>query len=137
MATSPKQTSKKTAGPAIPWGVLETFIHETDAHLHQLSRKAAKATDETSLAVYFALSDLDVKWAKAQVKLMKQVDKLKLIDQKAHTATDTARVRAHLARAEAVDAVDAMLERLKRIERSLHAFKVKAERGPRRILTRS
>ncbi len=137
MPSSPIRPAKRTGAPAIPWGVLETFIHDTDARLHQLSSKAAKATDETSLAVYFALRDLDVKWSKTQGKLLKQLDKLKALDQKAHTATDTARVRAHLARAEALDSVEAMLGRLKRIERRLHDFKVKAERGSRKALKRS
>lgn len=136
MPASPKTTAKSRSGSAIPWGVLETFIHDTDARLHDLSNRAARATDESSLAVYFALRDLDDKWLKAQGKLLSQLAKLKAFEQSAHTATDTARVRAHLARAEALDSVESMLGRLKRIERRLHDFKVKAESDSRRVMKR-
>lgn len=130
MPSIQKSSRASNGGPIVPWGVVEAFIHETDAKLHELSAKAARATDETSLSVYFALRELDDKWCKAQDALLKELEKLKAVEQKVRTATDSAKVQAHLARADAVDAVEAMLGRVRRIERRLRDFKVRATKAP-------
>lgn len=128
----PKPSAKKPPasrgrGPRVPWGVVETFIHEADASLHELTAKASRAANESSLAFYFELMELERKWSGLEDKLLTQIDHLKVLELKAQAASDRAKIKVHLAKADARDVAADLRQRLVMIERRLEVLKTRAE----------
>jgi len=89
---------------------LAELAQETDRRLHALAEGTRAVVDDACLALWLGLDELAARWEKAQ------------------GAVDTARVRAHLAKADASDAAQALRDRLRVLERRSHDLKVRAER---------
>jgi hypothetical protein len=117
-----------------PWSGLMSFVAELDAALHELSEASLKAADESTLAVYLGLKELDDRWTKAEKGLLAQVAKLHGLEQKARALSDTAKVRAHLGKADILDAAQEVREKLQIVQRRLHSIKVKGEGDVSQVL---
>ena len=72
-----------------------------------------------------AIKSLEAKWDDQQEKVLHQLDKLKDLEQRVKTATDTARVRTHLAAADLRDATSEIGTQIKTLARRLNDLKAK------------
>lgn len=93
-----------------PLAALAELLQETDQLFHGLAEETRAVVDDACLALWLGLDEIAARWEKTQ------------------GAIDAARVRAHLAKADAADAVHALRGRLRVVERRSHDLKVRAER---------
>jgi type II secretory pathway component PulK len=112
------------------------FLEKADAKVEELSAAIASASGEARVQARLGLMELADSWKEAQSGLGKQIGRMKQAAAKAMTAVDTAKVRTHLAKVDAADAVEDMRVRLQRIEQRLETLVARGEEQTRDALDR-
>lgn len=138
MTTTQSHTTQDTRPtPAAKAGTSpKEFLEKAEAKVDALSASIASASGEARVQAHLGLRELADTWKEAQSGLGKQIGRMKQAAARAHTAVDTAKLRTHLAKVDAADAVEDMRARLQRIEQRLEALVARGEEQTRDALDR-
>ena len=121
-------------GPAFPWAMVAHLVHDIDVKVHELTGQIEATIGDARAECRQTIAELARMASDLEAKVVREADDLDVVG-RLKTVADTARVQAHLAKADASDGVQELRAKLVAVVDRIAKQETRVEAESRKTLS--